>query len=124
MFGLPNTRYAAKGYIGNIEGTESAIVVEAANADDLLVLWWLGHNWPSHTFDNTRIEVAYGDNATATFTDMLLTVALVAAGGVIDMPFEHGLYDPSFRGSDMRVLFDWDTTPTELGDGRPHAVIG
>jgi hypothetical protein len=122
MFGLPNTRYAAKGYIGDIEGTLSSIIVEAANADDLLVLWWLGHNWPSHTFNNTRIEVAYGSGST--FTDMLLVVTLKAAGGVIDLPFEHGLYDPAFRGSDMRVFFEWDTTPTNLSDGRPHAVIG
>lgn len=121
MFGLPDTRYAAKGYIGNIEGTLSSITVVAANTDDLLVLWWLGHNWPSHTFDNTRIEVAYGSGAT--FTDMLLTVTLKAAGGVIDMPFEHGLYDPSFRGSDMRVFFEWDTVGSELSVGRPQAVI-
>jgi hypothetical protein len=122
MFGLPNTRYAAKGYIGDGEGTHAKVLVEAANADDLLVLWWLGHNWVNHVFDNTRIEVAYG-TAPVTFTDILLAVTLEAAGGVIDMPFKHGLYDPSFRGSDMRVTWDWDTDPTELGDGRPHAVI-
>ncbi len=122
MFGLPNTRYTAKTYKGDTDGTLSEIVVEAADANDLLVVWWIGLHWPLHTFNNTHIVVAYG-TAPATFTDKILQVTLLAAGGVIDLPFKRGLYDTGFRGKDMRVLFDWDDAG-DLSVGKPHAVIG